>query len=69
MTVAGPSYLERVWDREPAGNPTMTWPSGDDRSVSRSTIFGVVRRALFVLHMCGLFHYTCLTDFSFAYIL
>ena len=44
-------------------------PSGDDRSVSRSAIFGVVRRTLFVLHMCGLFHYTCLTDdFSFAYI-
>ena len=43
-------------------------PSGDDRSVSRSAIFGVVRRTLFVLHMCGLFHYTCLPDFSFAYI-
>ena len=43
-------------------------PSGDDRSVSRSAIFGVVRRTLFVLHMCGLFHYTCLTGFSFAYI-
>ena len=44
-------------------------PSGDDRSVSRSAIFGVVRRILFVLHMCGLFHYTSLTDdFSFAYI-
>ena len=47
----------------------MTRPSGDDRSVSRSAIFGVVRRTLFVLHMCGLFHYMCLTDFSFAYIL
>ena len=47
----------------------MTRPSGDDRLVSRSAIFGVVRRTLFVLHMCGLFHYTCSTDFSFAYIL
>ena len=37
----------------------MTRPSGDDRSVSRSAIFGVVRRTLFELHMCGLFHYTC----------
>ena len=28
----------------------MTCPSGDDRSVSRSAIFGVVRRTLFELH-------------------
>ena len=47
----------------------MTPPSGDDRYVSCSAIFGVVRRTLFVLHVCGLFHYTCLTDYSFAYIL
>ena len=51
------------------GNPTMTRPSGDDRLVSCSAIFVVVRRTLFALHMCCLFHYTCLTDFSFANIL
>ena len=45
------------------GNPTMTCPSGDDRSVSCSAIFGVVRHKLLELHMCGIFHNTWLTDF------
>ena len=56
--VNGGAILES--SRMSHGNPTMTRASGD---VSRSAIFGVVRRTLFELHMCGLFHYTCLADF------